>query len=93
MLRHNIIQNFPVMVEDIYIEDNIFSPDVSTLKGRKTRQIPKVVVDSFIEISRELIENNQGLIPFMEIMFINKQLLLTKIDKDKRFRGLVPLDN
>ena len=50
------------MVEDIEIAENIFGPDVSTLKGRKTIQRQKVVVDGFIEIPREMIDNNQELI-------------------------------
>ena len=62
MLRHNIIQNFPVMVEDTQIADNIFGTDVSTLKKITTRQRPKLVVDDFIEITRELIENDKELI-------------------------------
>ena len=61
MIRQNIIQNFPVAVEEIEILDKIFGPDVSTLKERTTRQSPKVVVDDFIEIPRELIEKNQEL--------------------------------
>ena len=58
-IRQNIIQNFPVMVEDIEVAENIFVPGVSNLKGRTTRQIPKVVVGDFIEIPSELIDNNQ----------------------------------
>ena len=34
MIRKNIIQNFPVTVEDIEIAEKIFGPDVSTLKHR-----------------------------------------------------------
>ena len=52
MIMQNIIKNFPVTVEDIEIEYKIFGPDVSTLKWKKTRQSPKVVVDGFIEIPR-----------------------------------------
>ena len=48
MIRQNIIQNFPVTVEDIEIAENIFGPDVSTLKVKTTRQRPKVVVNYFI---------------------------------------------
>ena len=33
------------MVEDIGIADNIFGPDVLTLKGTKTRQRPRVVLN------------------------------------------------
>ena len=48
MIRQNIIQNFPVTVEDIKIADKIFGSDVSSLKGITTIQRPKVVVDDFI---------------------------------------------
>ena len=64
-----------------------------TLKGITLIQMPKVVVGHFIEILRELIEKNQELIMCEEIMFITQQALLTKIDKEKRFCGLVPLVN
>ena len=47
------------MVGDIEIAENIFGPDVSTLKGRITIKRPKVFMDDFIEIPGELIGNNQ----------------------------------
>ena len=55
------------MVEDIEIAEKIFGPDMYTLKVTTRIQSPKVVVDDFIEISRELIENNQELILCMYI--------------------------
>ena len=45
MIRQNIIHNCPVMVEDTEISEKIFGPNASTLKGRKTRQSPKEVVE------------------------------------------------
>ena len=71
MIRHNTIQSFPVTVEDIEIEEKLFGPDVYTLKGRTKIQSPKVVVYYFIGIPRESIENNQYLIPCVDIIFIN----------------------
>ena len=85
MIRQNIIKNYPVTVEYIEIAEKIFGQDVSTLKGRKTRQRPKVVVDNFIEIPRELIDNNQELILCIDIMFINKHASFTTIDKEIGF--------
>ena len=76
MIRQNIIQNFPATVEDIEITEKILGPDVSTLKGRTTIKRPKVVVDDFIKISREMIYNNQELSLCMGIMLINKYTLL-----------------
>ena len=72
MIRQKIIQNFPVTVEDIEIEDKIFGPDVSTLEVRTTIQREKVVVDDFIEIPKEPIETKKELILCMDIMFMNQ---------------------
>ena len=52
MIRQNIIQYFPVTVEEIDLSGKIFGPDVFILKGRTMRQRPKVVVHDFIEIPR-----------------------------------------
>ena len=52
MIRQNISKNCPVKVKDIAIAENIFGPDLSTLKVRTTRQRPNVAVDNFIEIPR-----------------------------------------
>ena len=92
-IRQNIIRNFPVTLEYIDIAENKFGPDVYTLNERTTRQRKKVVVDYFIEIPRELIENNQEFILCMEIIFINQKALFTTIYKDIRFLGLVTISN
>ena len=60
-IKQNIIHNFPVKVEDIDIEKNIFGPDVSNLNERTTIKIPKLVVNDFIERPKELLKNNQEL--------------------------------
>ena len=48
IIRQDIIQNFPVTVEDIEIAEKISGPGMSTLKGRTMRQSTKVAVDDFI---------------------------------------------
>ena len=58
MISHKIVQSLPVTVEDIETAEKIFDPGVSSLKGRTKRQRPKMAVGDFIEITRELIENN-----------------------------------
>ena len=71
MIRQNTIQNFPFTVEDIDMEEKKFGPDVSIFKGTTTIKVPKVVVENFIEMPRELIEYNKDLILCVDIIFIN----------------------
>ena len=91
MIRKDIIQNFTVMVVDIEISEKIFGPDYSTLKVTTTRKLLKVVVDNFIEMPREIIDNGQNLILWMDIKFINQHELPTTMYKDTRFCGFFHL--
>ena len=41
LLINNTIANCPITIEDVYISENIFGPDVSILKGKSTRNKSK----------------------------------------------------
>ena len=43
-IKMNGVHNCPVRLEDIKIAENIFGPDMATLKGKSTRQKPKPVL-------------------------------------------------
>jgi hypothetical protein len=40
ILRQNIIKNCPVTIEDVVTAENIFGPDIGSLKGKSTRSKP-----------------------------------------------------
>ena len=91
MLKSNIIKNCPVTAADVDIAENIYSPAISTLKGKTTRQTPKPVVADEVMIPSELLMKHRQIELCMDTMFVNKQPFLTSIDKSVRFRSLVPL--
>jgi len=91
ILKGNVIRNCPVTSEDVYLAQKIFGPAISALKGKTTRQTPKVVVSDEIAIPPELISKNRHIILCMDTMFVNEQPMLTTIDTTIRFRILVPL--
>ena len=93
LLRSNVIQNCPVTVEDVNIAEKIFGPSVSSLKGKSTRQKPKPVRADVIEIPQELVEKHRDIELCMDTMFINKEGMLTSIDRTIKFRSLVPIDS
>ncbi len=72
LLRMNIIKNCPVTVDDINIAEKIFGPDVSSLKGKSTRQKPKPVREDLIEIPKELISQHHNIELCMDTMYINE---------------------
>ena len=93
MLRQNIIMNCPVTTKDVDNAEKIFGKDVSSLKGKSTRPRPTTVIDNYVDIPREIMENNANLELCMDIMFINEIPFLTTIDRQIKFRSLVPMES
>jgi hypothetical protein len=59
LLKMNAIRSCPVTTEDVNIAEKIFGPNMSSLKGKSTRQKSTPVQEYTIEIPEELIENNR----------------------------------
>ena len=93
VIRQNLIRNCPVTTEDVNLAEEIFGPDISTLKGRFTRPSPTTVVDDLIEIPEELKKKNQYVDMAIDIIQINRDILLTSIDRSVKYRTVVPLDS
>jgi hypothetical protein len=53
LLKMNAIRNCPVMTEDVNIAEKIFGPDMSSLKGKSTRQKSTPVREDTVEIPRK----------------------------------------
>ena len=61
------------------------------MQGKSTRPTPLIPVDNTIEIPAELMENmNKDLELAIDVMFINKQIYLTSIDRTIIFKAVVP---
>ena len=56
----NLINNNPITNNDIKLVENIFEPDISTIKSKTTRRRPLPLIDDYIEISRALVQNQQN---------------------------------
>jgi hypothetical protein len=92
LLQMNVIQNFPVTVEDVNISESIFGPDMSSLKGKSTRRKPKPVRSDLIEIPKEIITMHHDIDLYMDAMDVNECGMLTAIDRTIKFQSLVPMN-
>ena len=93
VLRQNVIANCPVRAVDVDNAEKIFGPDVAALKGKSTRPKPPVVIDDHVDIPQEILENNAHVELCMDIMFVNELPFLTTIDRQIKFRSLVPMES
>ncbi len=56
IVKSNSIKNCLITVRDIEIAEDIYGPDISTLKGKTTRSKPLIGRKDCLEVLRELRE-------------------------------------
>ena len=79
-IRIGGVQNCPVRIDDINIAQNIFGPDMATLKGKSTRKTPKPVLQDWIELPKEILEKHSKIELCMDTMYINGVGLVMAVD-------------
>jgi hypothetical protein len=93
IITMNAIKNLPVTIEDINLAEKIFGPDIGALKGKTTRQKPTPVINDYIEIPEELINNHQKVTLCMDGMKINGIPFLTTVSRHIMYRTAQWLPN
>merc|ERR1739836_180671 len=89
ILRQNLIHNCPVTPSDVDRAEEIYGPDISTLKGKSTRRNHGRVKDDHIEIPRWLVEENSEVELCIDGMEVSGLKFLTSIDTTIRYRGAI----
>ena len=85
----NGIQNCPVRPVDVDIAENIFGPDIATLKGKSVRKKPNPVLEDWIQLPEEIHNKHRRIELCMDIMYINGVVLMTAVDRSIRYRSIV----
>ena len=55
LVNGNFVKNCPITINDINIAENVYGPDIATLKGKSTRHRPPVVQQDNIEVPKEIL--------------------------------------
>jgi len=76
------IANCPITLDDIDITEQIFGPDVASLKGKTTRQKPAPVVADQASMPQELVAKHENVVLCMDALFVNKMPFLVAISKN-----------
>jgi hypothetical protein len=91
MIRMNFISNNPVTTEDIEIAERIFGPDIGSLKGKTTRHRPAPVINDYVEVPQELLDNHHNIILCIDTIKINNIPFLTTVSRNLQYRTAQPI--
>jgi hypothetical protein len=78
----NFITNNPTMQEEIAIAEQVFGPDISSLKGNITRKTPIPVLNNYIKIPQELFTKQDKNALCINRIKVNRLTFLMTISKN-----------
>jgi hypothetical protein len=93
ILNNNTLPNSPVTYHDVMAAENIFGPDVGSLKGKTVRQTPEAVRINKIAMPEGLFKRYQNVTIAADIMYINKTAFFVTISRDICFATTEALKN
>ena len=67
-----LLPNCPVTCRDIVAAENIFGPDVGSLKGKTVRRPGDPVADHIVDVPPGILTQDHGVLLGGDIMFVNK---------------------
>lgn len=75
MARAGLMKNLPITVDDIRVENDIFGPDVPSLKGKSIRWTPTAIITDYIAVSQCIYDHNPKVVVVVDFMYVNGILL------------------
>ncbi len=81
MVRLPMIKNCPLTLADIKIAQDVYGPDIPSLKGKTVRQQPPSVVTDYVQVPPEIYERNQEIIVVSDLTFVSGLSFLVTVSQ------------
>jgi hypothetical protein len=85
IVTDNLLPNCPITKADILAAEDIFGPDLGTLKGKSTRAKPHKVRPILVSIPQQILQRYRSVTICVDLMFVNKVAFLVTISRNIHF--------
>jgi hypothetical protein len=93
IVARNQLPNCPITRDDILAAEDIFGPDIGSLKGKMTRSKPHRVQSAVSPLPLEIIERYRSLTLCADLMYVNGIPFLLTISRNLKFGTIEALPN
>ena len=92
-LKHNAILNCPVTPTDVEVAEQIFGPDIGSLKGKTTRRNPPIVDSPITSVPVSILKRYRDVTLCVDIMYVNRVALMVSISQGFKFGTIEAIPN
>jgi hypothetical protein len=85
MVSSNMIRNYPVTPKYINAANNIFGPNVVSMKGKTLRATQDPVLTEYVEIPKDTVVLNKDVMLMADVMFVDGLGFLVTASRDIKF--------
>lgn len=93
IVEQGLLPNCPITRDDIKAAEDIFGPDVGSMKGKTVRHSPKGVRPNIAQVPHQILDRYRDVTLCGDIMFINRIPFLMTISRNIKFGTAERLEN
>ena len=92
-LKNNGILNCPVTPADVEAAEQIFGPDIGSLKGKTTWRNPPIVDSPITSVPVNILKRYRDVMLCVDIMYVNRVAMLVSISWSIKFGTIEAIPN